>query len=111
MADALCSDEVEALGLWLGDELVGVIAWRRARERPEVVRCSLLAVRTGFVRRGYGRRLKQALLERARQEGARAVESIVHYDNDAMIGLNVGLGANVERIPGDPDYVVCVIAL
>lgn len=100
---------VDGLGLWRDDELVGVAAWQPDPDEPDVVVSVLLAVR--YVRRGYGRLLKAALLDRAREIGATAVRSRVHFDNDAMIELNVRLGANVERIDGDDEYLACVIPL
>jgi len=102
---------IEALGLWRDDLLVGVVAWSRQPARPEVLHCVLLAVRTGHLRRGHGMRLKSALLEHGRAAGALAIESDVHFDNDPMLELNLKLGANIERISGDPDYLFCVIRL
>jgi GNAT superfamily N-acetyltransferase len=111
LAAELEAGGVEALGLWSGAVLVGVVAWRIDSSVPGRCRCLLLAVRRGQLRRGLGRRLKEAVLDRARACGAAVVLSEVHWDNDAMIELNVSLGANVERIAGDPDHVLCVIPL
>jgi hypothetical protein len=50
-----------------------------------------------------------AVVAEARRAGAAAVASVVHWDNDGMIALNASLGANVERIPGELDYCLCVL--
>jgi GNAT superfamily N-acetyltransferase len=114
LADALEDGGVDALGLWVDGQLAGLVAWRVEPAGPSgtsICRSIVLAVQNGHVRRGYGRRLKEDMIERAREDGAAAVVSIVHWDNNAMISLNVVLGANVERIDGDPDHCNCVIAL
>ena len=79
--------------------------------RPLRCRSILLVVRIGRWRRGYGRLLKQAVVDAARRAGARVVVSVVHFDNDPMIELNVAFGANVETIPGDSDHLLCVIPI
>jgi GNAT superfamily N-acetyltransferase len=102
--------DVEAAGLWLDAQLAGVTAWRIDVVRRQC-RCVLVAVGLGQRRRGYGRILKQTVLDAARSAGADVVVSQVHWDNDAMIELNVALGANVEELPGDRDFCLCVIAV
>ena len=111
LADELELGNVDAAGICCDDELCGVVAWRLDDSSPPLCRSILLAVRTGHRRRGIGRRLKDHLLVQARVAGAAAVVSLVHWDNDPMIELNVQLGANVERLPGDNDHCRCVIAL
>jgi GNAT superfamily N-acetyltransferase len=108
LAGALGHDGLAALGLWDGAHLCAVIAWR-IDEPARVCRVALLAVENGYRRNGFGRRLKEEVLGLARRAGAVAVASIVHWDNDPMIELNAALGANVERIDGDPDHCLCVI--
>lgn len=111
LAHALRVGDAQAVGLWRDDELLGIAAWRIDPDDPSLCRSILVAVAHGNARRGYGRILKEAVLERARLAGAVVVVSIVHWDNDAMIRLNESLGANVERIPGDQDHCRCIIPL
>jgi GNAT superfamily N-acetyltransferase len=110
LLDAVIAGDCQAVGAWDGHELCGVAAWR-IETSARLLRCRsiLLAVRTGRRRMGYGRALKKAVVADARRAGASAVISLVHFDNDPMIELNVALGANVERIPGDPDHLLCVL--
>lgn len=108
LADALATDGLAALGLWHDDRLCALVAWR-TDDASQLYRVALLAVQNGYRRRGFGRRLKEEVLIAARQAGARAVVSVVHWDNEPMIELNVALGANVERIDGDSDHCLCVI--
>lgn len=110
LAAELESGDVSAMGLWAGDVLAGVAAWRVDRT-VRMCRAILVAVATGHRRRGYGRILKGAVVDAARSAGAVAVVSSVHWDNDAMIELNVALGGNVEVIPGDRDFCRCVIPI
>lgn len=37
--------------------------------------------------------------------------SVVEFDNDPMIEMNRALGASIEVLEDDPDYVECIIAL
>jgi ribosomal protein S18 acetylase RimI-like enzyme len=120
LADNLAIDAVESVGAWLGGRLVGVAAWYHearltgvpaGRYSGPLCKSVVLAVETGFRRRGIGRRLKQEVLAAARQAGSDAVVSTVHWENEAMIELNVALGGNVERIVGDNDYCLCIIPL
>jgi GNAT superfamily N-acetyltransferase len=112
LLDAVLAGDVDAAGVLEGDDLCAVAAWNLERSStPLRCRSILLVVRMGRRRRGYGRLLKQVVLDEARRAGARVVVSVVHFDNDPMIGLNVAFGANVERIPGDPDHLLCVIPL
>ena len=111
LPDALADGNVEGVGAWVEGRLSGVAAWRFDDGQPRYCHCFIVAVRTGARRRGIGRALKQAVLARATAIGAAAVVSEVHWDNDAMIELNVQLGANVEQIDGDPEYLRCIIAL
>ena len=80
---------------------------------PQTALCQslILAVQTGYRRRGYARRLKQIELDEARKAACTAVISRVHWDNGPMMKLNKALGANVERINGNRDYAYCIIPL
>jgi len=111
LADELALGAATAVGLWHKGQLCGVAAWKLQDGPPPVCVCALVAVQEGFQRRGFGRRLKNEVVEQARAAGAVAVRSIVHWDNDPMIQLNVSLGASVETLRGGPDYCVCVIPL
>ncbi len=111
VADELeLSNVMTARGLWSGDALIAVVVWRKV---PGTTWCQslALAVQNGHQRRGHGRRLKELELQAAKQAGCNAVTSKVHWSNTAMRRLNESLGANVERIDGDPDYALHVIAL
>jgi len=111
LAEALRRGDVEGAGLWVQGILCGVAAWTIEGDDPRLCHSHLLAVRTGHVRRGYGRLLKLTLIERARYAGAVAVVSTVAWDNRAMIELNASLGGSVERIAGDRTFCRCVIPL
>lgn len=111
LADELeLSDAMVARGLWAGDELLAVVVWRKV---PLHAWCQslVLAVQTGHQRGGYGRRLKELELDEARHAGCTVMISRVHRRNRAMMKLNESLGANFERIEGDADYALCIIAL
>jgi GNAT superfamily N-acetyltransferase len=110
LADALETNGLTALGLWRDGNLCAVAAWR-LDVPSRICRVALLAVQSGNRRKGLGRRLKEEVLGRARQSGAIAVVSVVHWDNDPMIELNVQLGANIEQIDDDTDHCLCVIPL
>lgn len=109
-AELELTNDLEAHGLWVGDQLTGVVAWRF---EPEARLCHsiLLAVDRRHQRRGYGRRLKEMELDWARRAGARAVVSIVHWNNDPIVNLNWGLGGSFSQPPGDAMHLNCVIAL
>lgn len=81
------------------------------RRHARGLRSVLLAVRTGYLQRGYATRLKKALLQQARDAGVTEVVSEVHFDNDAILSLNRRLGASLVRQAADPDYFFCVIRL
>lgn len=111
LVDHIASGAVSALGLF-DDEgaLCGVAAWRTYDVmRPVLCRSDIVAVAVRERRKGYGRALKEAVINDARATGAVAVSSIVHRDNTAMIALNARLGATVEAIPDDPEHCRCMI--
>jgi ribosomal protein S18 acetylase RimI-like enzyme len=112
LADSVQCGETAGLVAVDGSRLCAVAGYSIATEGPRTVCYSnLLAVRMGYYRRGYGLLLEQTVIEAARQASAEAVVSDVYVDNDPMIELNIKLGANVELVPGYPDYRRCVIAL
>ena len=108
----IASGQVSAVGLWEGDELCGVAAWRIYDADPLILcRGILIAVANSHRRKGYGRQLKEAMKDAARAAGAAAISSLVDQRNRAMIELNKAAGAVVERIVDDPDYVRCIVPL
>lgn len=108
LAGNLAIGAVSAVGAWVDDDLRGIAAWK---VEGSICHSVLLAVRTGQRRRGLGSLLKEAVLSEARAAGAAAVVSMVHWDNEAMVELNVRFSANIERIEGDAEYCRCVIPL
>ncbi len=109
LAFSLGVGEVDAVGAWDDESLVGVAAWRS--EGPSRRRVAVLAVATGAKRRGIGRELKLEVLDRARRDGIESVVSIVDWNNDAMLGLNYEIGARIVHVPNDPGYMLCVFDL
>jgi GNAT superfamily N-acetyltransferase len=111
LADALEVDPgLLAVGLWHGFTLCGVAAWRRP-DADGVSFSPLVATRTGHSRRGYARILKEQVVKAARDAGAIVVVSTVHWDNEAMMQLNIDLGAWLDPIPGDDEYCRCIIPI
>jgi ribosomal protein S18 acetylase RimI-like enzyme len=110
LADQVACGAMSALGLFEGDVLHGVAAWRIPNTQPPVLcRSDIIAVAIRARRQGYGLVLKQAVLDEARAAGAVAVSSIVHRDNTAMLALNRRFGALVEAYPDDPEHCRCMI--
>jgi len=70
-----------------------------------------VAVAVSEQRSGYGRALKQAMIDAAIEAGAVAVTSLVHRQNVAMLALNRGFGAELIEIEDKPDYWGCLIRL
>jgi GNAT superfamily N-acetyltransferase len=113
---------VQGHGLWVGDQLVAADAWKA--ERDPVVRAKwgdrvwlsvVLAVHIDYRRRGFARRLKLALVERAQQENIVAITSIVSWGNVPMLKLNEELGASRDEIitdvEPDPDFCRCLLPI
>ncbi|MGH9228631.1 MAG: GNAT family N-acetyltransferase [Acidimicrobiales bacterium] len=111
LADQLAAATVSAVGLFDEDGvLCGVAAWRIYDVMPPVLcRSDIVAVAVRQQRKGYGRALKQAVIDEARAAGAVAVASIVHRNNTAMLALNRRLGATIEYNPEDPENCRCAI--
>ena len=61
--------------------------------------CEDLWVRESARRDGHGRRLVEAVIERARERGCKRVELDVNDDNEAALGLYVACGFRVEPKP------------
>lgn len=110
LADALARGDVRGLGIWLGTSLIAVAAWAVDDGDPPIATNAVLAVAHGYQRHGYARQLKKHVMQLARAEGAAAIVSDVHRDNDAMLDLNASLGANIEPADFD-DHRRCTIAL
>lgn len=108
LPDELERDTIAALGAFEGSALAGVIVWKQADEN-RIIRSAICAVAHGHQRHGIGLALKQALLVIARDEGAIAVASQVHTENDAMLAINMKLSARLVRDPADPDYWNCIL--
>lgn len=102
---------IEGIGLWAGDELIGLAVWQVAQNPPGWFKSVLVAVASGHQGHGHARLLKQAVLDGARLRKAAVVVSEVHWDNAAMLHLNASFGASIERIPGDWEMCRCVIRL
>lgn len=97
LAFSLGAGDLVGIGLWQSTSLIAVIAWREFVDEPWY--SALLAVATGHQRHGYGRQLKVELLNRAELSGAKAVYSLIDWDNDSALKLNQSLGASIERDP------------
>ncbi len=98
----LRSGGTRATGLWNGNDLVAVAAWRM-ETAPPVCRCFCLATTLAWQRRGCARRLKTSVLAQAKAEGKIAVTSFVHEDNAVMRRLNAELGG-IEDSPDEDGY-------
>lgn len=104
----------DGVGMWDGDSLVGVAAWSVQQKSPLVWRCNVVAVATGRHGHDHGVDLKQAVIDRARLAGCLLVTSLIHRDNEAMIGLNEKhFNARVELDPQDPfkNTMICTITV
>jgi ribosomal protein S18 acetylase RimI-like enzyme len=97
LVDLVLANYNEALGLWSGSRLAGVVSWTVHHGDPIVFEIGVLATNDGFRRRGVATTLKRAVLDRARQAGAALVLSEVHIDNEGMQVVNEKLGG-VGRI-------------
>jgi hypothetical protein len=111
---ALANGDVEGIALWDGDDLIGVIAWTVDPDDSTLWRSNVLAVMVGRQRHGHGLSLKTALIEAAAARGAKTVISIVEWDNDPMIELNLRkFNADVAPDPDGPyrRNVICTISV
>ena len=97
-----------ARGLWEGDALAAVVAWRI---EPASGLCStvLVAVHSARRRRGYARTLRMVQIDEARRAGCRAVVTTVHRGDAAAVALDRSLGGALAERPGDDDHVWSVI--
>ena len=105
----LSDGRADALGLWAATTLVGVVAWRSTDVLP-VRQVLYLAVSLDHRNKGFGRLLKQRVIDDARTAGLRAVTSRVHDANFKMLGLNERLGAVIEQ-PDDDGSCGCTLVL
>jgi acetyltransferase len=90
-----------ALAALEGDELVGEARYVREGEGAEFA----IAVADSWRRHGVGRRLFQALLERARSDGLRRLDGEVLAWNQAMLGFVEQQGFRVRFHPQDARLV------
>lgn len=112
LADMLAiGPRYQAAGLWEDDGLVAVSAWEPLPGRDNAWYSTTLAVRLDRRRRGYGKQLKGALIERAAASGITVIVSRVAFGNDPMIALNKSLGATIKREPWPSDFIACTISV
>jgi GNAT superfamily N-acetyltransferase len=103
---------VSAVGLWDGDELCGVAAWKIFdATQPILCQGILVAVAHGHRGKGYGRQLMEVMKDAARVAGAEAISFVVDQRNLPMIHLSESVGGDCDEIPDDPDNLLCYIAL
>ena len=94
-----------AFGGFMYGELVAVAAW----VSDEYFSVLCLATSSEYQGRGYGRQLKEYVLQTAAELGFDQVFSLVHRANFAMLAINIKLGAWIEPDNLDSDFSVCVI--
>jgi hypothetical protein len=92
-------------------ELRAVAAWRVFDAMPPILCGSVLvAVGNQYRRNGYAIALKCEMIRDAHAKGAVAISSRIDWRNGAMIDLNrEHFGANIERIPEDPENCLCFV--
>lgn len=113
LTDQVESGEVSAVGIF-DDEgsLRGVAAWRvRVWDGRVDCRGDTVAVAIASQGQGYGRRLKQAMIDAAKAAGATVLISVVHSQNTAMLSLNRKFGARVECKGEEEPACQCWIGL
>ena len=107
--DLIESGDAHALGAFRGETLCSVIVWTvEGDDRWVSAAC---ATATGFRKRHYASRLKNELLRRAHQAGARSVVSFVRVKNETMLDINQRLHATIRQDPTDRNYMVCTFRL
>lgn len=111
VADALERGDVYGLGAWDEGRLCGLVVWKPARDYPNIWRSSILAVRNGYRSHGLGGRLKDAMLNIAREGSGVAVASVVHRENTRMREINEKRGGVYEQDAEDPDLLLYTIRL
>lgn len=102
LPDALRTGRCSAVGGFDRGELIAVAAWASQPGPRPSWRVIAIAVGEGHVRRGHGKAMKQAMVERARDRGIETIVSFVHVDNLAAQAMNASLGAAGVLDPGDP---------
>jgi hypothetical protein len=99
-----------AIGLFADNKPAGVCSWEIYRFAERTWWVSIVAVRLGQRRNGYGLELKVEVLRRAEAAGIQSVLSEVAPDNVGMRELNKLLGAEIRTQAHRP-YVLCAIAV
>jgi ribosomal-protein-alanine N-acetyltransferase len=89
MAELLASPGAGGLLLQADGADAGVVLWRSTVEEAELL---TLAVQAAHRRRGAGRALLQAVIERARRQGAKTLFLEVGVDNPAALSLYAQTG-------------------
>ncbi|HSI01366.1 MAG TPA: ribosomal protein S18-alanine N-acetyltransferase [Reyranella sp.] len=89
MAELLASPNVGGLFVDRDGEPIGLVLWRTAADEAELL---TIAVRSDCRRRGVGRALLDAVVERATQAGARSLFLEVGADNPAARSLYSQVG-------------------
>jgi GNAT superfamily N-acetyltransferase len=114
---------IKALGLWVGERLVAVDAWKPERDPVvcatfpgEVVWLNVvLATHVDFWHQGFGRHLKETVIQEARKRGVVAITSVVSWENTAMGSLNQKLGGVeteiITDVEPDPDLCRCILPI
>ena len=99
MAELLASPNVGGLFVDRDGEPIGLVLWRTAADEAELL---TIAVRSDRRRRGVGRALLDAVVERATQAGARSLFLEVGADNAAARSLYSQAG--LEEVGRRPAY-------
>jgi hypothetical protein len=106
LAEELRKETNLALGAWDGDNLAGVIAWRRYGGDWKI---TLVAVAMPYRGQHLAEQLKERVCELAAQDQVRLVFSAVHRDNTTMAHINEKMKAGRDRDPHRPDYWLYVL--
>ena len=99
----LASGRGLALGTFSSRQLSGVVTFTTPDVMVGHSWCSILAVDLAYRHRGLVRVLKEAAMDAAYALGARAMTSLVHPENQAMLHVNSTYG-NVKRLANDVRY-------
>jgi ribosomal protein S18 acetylase RimI-like enzyme len=108
LPDVLRDGGYSAIGMFDGDELIGVTAWT-PNGRPDEWRIIVMGVRTGRMRRGLGTLMKQHVVHLAQASGVRLIISVVHRDNTAAQRMNERLGALCAPDPRGGEHLTYVL--
>jgi [ribosomal protein S18]-alanine N-acetyltransferase len=116
MAELLAAPGVDALFIEVAGEPAGLVLWRTAADEAELL---TIAVDEGRRRAGLGRTLLSAVIDRAREGGAKHLFLEVGADNPAARSLYAQVGfrevgrrpAYYERAAGRADALVLRLSL